>query len=62
LFIIFKFDLVIWEEDSGDRDPFGLIPFKYVEISQADEIQGRLTPGIKAILEDAGAVLDGVSV
>jgi hypothetical protein len=45
-------------QDSGDRVPFDLNTFKYVQISQAAEIQGRLTPEIKAILEDAGAVLE----
>lgn len=45
-------------QDSGDRVPFDLNTFKYVQISQAAEIQGRLIPEIKAILEDAGAVLE----
>lgn len=45
-------------QDSGDRVPFDLNTFKYVQISQAAEIQGRLLPEIKAILEDAGAVLE----
>ena len=45
-------------QGSGDRVPFDLNTFKYVQISQAAEIQGKLTPEIKAILEDAGAVLE----
>lgn len=45
-------------QDSGDRVPFDLNTFKYVQISQAAEIPGRLTPEIKAILEDAGAILE----
>lgn len=45
-------------QDSGDRVPFDLNTFKYVQISQAAEIPGRLTPEIKTILEDAGAVLE----
>jgi len=45
-------------QDSGDRVPFDLNTFKYVQISQAAEIQGKLTQEIKAILEDAGAVLE----
>lgn len=39
--------------------PF-LNTFKYVQISQAAEIPRRLAPELKAILEDAGAVLEGV--
>ncbi len=52
LFYLFK------PQDSVDKVPFGLNPVKFVQISQAVEIQGRLTPEIKAILEDASAVLE----
>lgn len=45
-------------QDSGDRVPFDLNTFKYVQISQAAEIQGKVTPEIKAILEDAGAAVE----
>ena len=44
-------------QDSGDRVPFDRNTFKYVQISQAAEIQGRLTPEIKAILEDASNII-----
>lgn len=46
-------------QNSDDRVPFDLNTFKYVQISQAAEIPKKLTPEIKAILEDAGAVLEG---
>ncbi len=45
-------------QDAEDKVPFDLNTFKYVQVSQAAEISGRLTPEIKAILEDAGAVLE----
>jgi len=56
--LIFLFE----PKDAGDKVPFDLNTFKYVQISQAAEISGKLMPEIKAILEDAGAVLEGVSV
>ena len=46
-------------QNSDDRVPFDLNTFKYVQVSQAAEIPRRLTPEIKSILEDAGAVLEG---
>jgi hypothetical protein len=49
-------------QNADDRVPFDLNTFKYVQVSQAAEIPGRLTPEIKAILEDAGAVLEGGTV
>lgn len=45
-------------QDADDSVPFDLNTFKYVQVSQAAEIPGRLKPEIKAILEDAGAVLE----
>ena len=45
-------------QDSVDRFTFDLNTFKYIQISQAAEIQVKLTQEIKAILEDAGAVLE----
>ncbi len=45
-------------QNPDDRIPFDLNTFKYIQISQAAEIQERLTMGIKAILEDAGAILE----
>jgi hypothetical protein len=44
--------------DADDKVPFDLNDFKYVQISQAAEIPGKLKPEIKAILEEAGAVLE----
>jgi len=41
--------------------PTCLNTFKYVQVSQAAEIPGRLAPEIKVILEEAGAVLEGHS-
>jgi len=38
---------------------FDLNTFKYVQVSQAAEIPGRLKPEITAILEDAGTILKG---
>ena len=49
-------------KNAKDRVPFDLNTFKYVQVSQAAEIPERLTPEIKAILEDAGAVLEGGTV
>ncbi len=48
-------------QEADDRVPFDLNTFKYVQVSQAAEIPGRPAPGIKAILEEAGAVLEGHS-
>lgn len=45
-------------QGADDRVPFDLNTFKYVQVSQAAEIPGRLKPEIKAILEEAGAVLE----
>ena len=42
-----------------DKVPFDLNTFKYVPISQAAEIPGKLKPEILAILRDAGAAIDG---
>lgn len=50
--------LLFEPQDAGDRVPFDLNTFKYVQVSQAAEIPGILMPEIKAILEDAGAVLE----
>jgi len=48
-------------KNEEDRVPFDLNTFKYVEVSQAADIPRKLTPEIKAILEDAGAVLEVLS-
>jgi len=45
-------------KDDEDRVPFDLSPYKYVQISQAAEIPGKLKPEIIAILRDAGAAID----
>ena len=44
---------------TDDKVPFDLNTFKYVPISQAAEIPGKLKPEIIAILKDAGAIIDG---
>lgn len=46
-------------QDADDKVPFDLNTFKYVPISQAAEIPGKLKPEIIAILKDAGAIIDG---
>ena len=46
-------------QNAEDKVPFDLNTFKYVRVSQAAEIPSRLKPEIIAILEDAGAVIDG---
>lgn len=46
-------------QDAEDRVPFDLNPFKYVPVSQAAEIPGKLQPEIIAILKDAGAIIEG---
>ena len=51
--LIFLFE----PKDLGDKVPFDLNTFKYVQISQAAEIPNRIAPEIIAILRDAGAVL-----
>jgi hypothetical protein len=51
-----RFSIRKWPE--GDRVPFDLNTFKYVQVSQAAEIPTRVTPEIKAILEEAGAVFE----
>lgn len=48
-------------DSADDRVPFDLNTFKYIQVSQAAEIPSRLAPEIKAILEEAGAVLEGHS-
>lgn len=45
-------------QDEEDEVPFDLNTFKYIQISQAAEIPGRLKPEIIAMLRDAGAVID----
>ncbi len=39
--------------------PFDLNTFKYVPVSQAAEIPGKLKPELIAILKDAGAIING---
>jgi hypothetical protein len=51
--LIFLFE----PQDGGDKVPFDLNTFKYVQISQAAEIPNRIGPEVVAILRDAGAVL-----
>lgn len=46
-------------QDTDDKVPFDLNTFKYVPISQAAEIPGKLKPEIIAILKDAGAIING---
>ena len=46
-------------QDTDDKVPFDLNTFKYVPVSQAAEIPGKLKPEIIAILKDAGAIIDG---
>ncbi len=46
-------------QDADDRVPFDLNTFKYVPVSQAAEIPGKLKPELIAILKDAGAIIDG---
>ena len=47
------------DNDADDKVPFDLNTFKYVPVSQAAEIPGKLKPEIIAILKDAGAIIDG---
>ena len=49
-------------QDADDRVPFDLNTFKYVPISQAAEIPGKLKPEIIAILKDAEAAIDGGNI
>jgi len=51
--LIFLFE----PKDNGDKVPFDLNTFKYVQINQAAEIPNRLGPEIIAILRDAGAAI-----
>lgn len=53
--LIFLFE----PQAAEDKVPFDLNTFKYVEISQATEITGRLKPEISAILQEAGAIIAG---
>jgi hypothetical protein len=53
--LIFLFE----PQDSDDKVPFDLSPFKYVSISQAAEIPGKLKPAIITIIENAGAIIYG---
>lgn len=46
-------------QNTDDRVPFDLNTFKYVEVSQAAEIPGKLKLELIAILQDAGAVING---
>ena len=46
-------------QDTDDKVPFDLNTFKYVPVSQAAEIPGKLKSEIIAILKDAGAIIDG---
>lgn len=51
--LIFLFE----PQSNDDKVPFDLNTFKYVPISQAAEIPGKLKPEIEAILKSAGATL-----
>jgi hypothetical protein len=46
-------------QNPEDKVPFDLSTFKYVQISQAAEIPGKLKPEILSILKDAGAIIGG---
>ena len=46
-------------QDAEDSVPFDLNTFKYVPVSQAAAIPGKLKPEIIAILKNAGAIIDG---
>ena len=46
-------------QDTDDKIPFDLNTFKYVPVSKAAEIQGKLKPEIIAILKNTGAMIDG---
>lgn len=51
--LIFLFE----PKDGNDKVPFDLSTYKYVRISQADEIPSKLRPAIEAILTVAGVTL-----
>ena len=51
--LIFLFE----PENSGDKVPFDLNTFKYVQITQAAEIPAKVGDEIFAILRDSGAHL-----
>lgn len=44
--------------NDGDKVPFDLNTFKYVQITQAAEIPNKLRPEIESILRDSGLALD----
>ena len=53
--LIYLFEM----QDTEDRVSFDLSTFKYVPVSQAAEIPGKLKPEIIAILKEAGAIIEG---
>jgi hypothetical protein len=46
-------------KNEEDKVPFDLNTFKYVVVSQAAEIPGRLEPEISTILQEARTIIAG---